>query len=294
MRRSFRLPLLSTLARTVAAVLLAPWLVPGFAGAMGPIPDAPAPGFRLQPDSLETEVVWIPLEADPRPEVQRPGLMMGGGTGFVMVPQGEFARTVDAGFGVALNAIQYFSPRKRLGLRFDFSVATYGLQSSTLDLGLVEMDISTENDIFSLAMGPQLRLGEGGLQGYVRGSLGLSYFVTMSSAEDGGESHFTKVHTSDLVPTGGIGGGLLIRVRKDPNPVFLDLSVEYQSQGATRYARKGDVALVDGRAVTHTTHGRTDRILVGLGLTFGSSERSKGRVGPPCTAGGPEALALVN
>jgi len=258
-------------------VLLVICLIPGSAFAAGPLLEAHpgAPGFRLLPDSLETTPP--PTWAGPCDEaVSGPhelGRSVAGIAGFALLPQGEFAGYVGTGFGAHLEGTRYLDASRRLGIRLDLGFATYGHQSSVMDLGLVEMDVSTDNDIFMLDVGPQFRLGHGGLQGYVRGIGGLSYFVTTSSVMDQGTSHFSKTHAADLIPSVGLGGGLLIRVRKGPRPLYLDLTLEVRRQGTTRYARKGDVVLRGGRAETTTVRSRTDMVLIGLGVVFDDQGR---------------------
>lgn len=256
-------------------VLLVLCLIPGSASAAGPLLEAHqgAPGFRLLPDSLETTdpPTWADSCDEAVPGPQEPGRSVAGIAGFALLPQGEFAGHVGTGFGAHLDGVRYLDASRRLGIRFDLGFATYGHESSVMDLGLVEMDISTDNNILMLDVGPQFRLGHGGLQGYVRGFGG--YFVTTSSVMDQGTSHFSKTHAADLIPSVGLGGGLLIRVRKGPRPLYLDLTLEVRRQGTTRYARKGDVVLRGGRAETTTVRSRTDMVLIGLGVAFDDQGR---------------------
>lgn len=256
-------------------LVLAAVLLPSRVLALGPGPDvAPdpfpeSPGFRFLPDSLETDGTPDCMKSPGLAPLRRHRGVQGTASLLAVLPQGEFSDYVRNGIGLGLSGVQYVDRARRWGIRFDFGVATYGLATSVVDLGLVEMDVSTENDIFLFDMGPQVRLGGAGLQGTLRAFGGFGYFTTFSSVLDDGDSHFSKTHASDLVPSVGLGGDLLIPVRKSPKPVYLDLSVQVRRQGMTQYARKGDVTLRDGRVETRTVRSRTDMLLVGLGIAFG-------------------------
>lgn len=255
-------------------LVLAAVLLPCRALALGPgvdlAPDLPpeTPRLRPLPDSgrfyrtPDCGGTFAPAPLPGHRGVQGTISLLG------LLPQGEFADNVRNGIGLGLSGVQYADRARRWGIRFDLAVATYGLAQSVVDLGLVEMDVSTENDIFLLDMGPQVRLGGDNLQGTLRAFGGLGYFTTFSSVN--GEANFSKTHASDLVPSVGLGGDLLIPVRKSPKPLYLDFSVQFRRQAVTQYARKGDVTLQDGRVETRTVRSRTDMLLVGLGIAFGN------------------------
>ena len=107
----------------------------------------------------------------------------------------------------------------------------------------VTVDVDTDNLIASLGVGPQLTLGHGALRPYLYGTVGFSYFATVSSASgtaDAG-SFASSTNFDDVTAALTAGGGLLLRISRGMHPVSLDLSAQKTYHGETTYLRKGSL-----------------------------------------------------
>lgn len=139
------------------------------------------------------------------------------------------------------------TPDGLLGLRFDGSFVVYGHERYATPLSpwvpRVWVDVSTDNMILSLGLGPQLTLGNGPIRPYVFGTAGLAYFTTVSSVKGAGDwdafAQSTNFDDVTVALTGG--GGMLFRLTRGRHPVSLDLSLQSTYHGETEYLRRGGI-----------------------------------------------------
>ena len=162
-------------------------------------------------------------------------------------PVGEFQNFVDWGGGIDLYGVVNLSRRGPLGIRFDGSFLIYGHESFRRPLSntiqRVTVDVDTDNLIASLGVGPQLTLGHGALRPYLYGTVGFSYFATVSSASGTADvgSFASSTNFDDVTAALTAGGGLLLRISRGKHPVSLDLSAQKTYHGETTYLRKGSL-----------------------------------------------------
>ncbi len=196
-----------------------------------------------------------------------------GGLSFLIgFPLGEFNDFIDAspGFGFFL---QYnVDKRGMFGLRLDGSVVFYGSETTRRPLSLtvqrVEVEVVTENEIFSLSLGPQFTVPEGSVRPYMNGSLGFSYFSTTSSVrgENATEAFASSKNFDDFTFAVAAGGGLLIHLSKR---VFLDRSGRYLWNGEVRYLREGSIKEApDGSISFRPIESETNLLLLQIGVSI--------------------------
>jgi hypothetical protein len=247
------------------AVLL-PCLLGSFAagpvaGAFDPSDPDPTAGNRSgSPTALETP-----------PEVLVVSGFPGGSVGLDVLgvsPQGEFSRYVGSGFGILGYFRVMFGPESRVGLRLDAGLLNYGHEVTSLNLGRVWYDVSTDNNVYFATFGPQVEVGGSDVRLFGNGFVGLSYFATESSVSDWPDSPYT-VNYDDLVPAFGVGGGIQIKLKKGVNPPILNLGVRYQMHPTTEYLTKGDVVDTPGGTYLYPVESRTDMLLFQVGIAVG-------------------------
>jgi hypothetical protein len=87
-------------------------------------------------------------------------------------------------FRLASRHASWFPHAGPLGLRLDLGIIVYGRETRRFQLvPLIDVDVTTSNDIFSLFLGPEVRVGRGAVQPYAAGQIGFSYFSTESRVE---------------------------------------------------------------------------------------------------------------
>ncbi len=167
--------------------------------------------------------------------------------GVLARPVGEFQNFVDWGGGIDLYGVINPSRRGPLGIRIDGSFLVYGHETMRQPLSntirRVTVDVDTDNLIGSLGVGPQLTLGQGALRPYVYGTVGFSYFATVSSAKGTADAgaFASSTNYDDVTAALTAGGGLLLRLSHGKHPVSLDLSAQKTYHGETTYLREGSL-----------------------------------------------------
>ncbi|MDE2974037.1 MAG: hypothetical protein OXU64_04815 [Gemmatimonadota bacterium] len=162
------------------------------------------------------------------------------------VPVGEFGSHVDLGGGLGFGGVLFLGESRLAGLRAQGGFVIYGTSTETRPLSNtvreVQVEVQTNNSIFTGGLGPQVYLGTGPIRPYIYGTVGFAYFVTSTSVS--GESESEPIATSknfddfQLSLTGG--GGLSVEIRGGQNPISLDLSASYQHNGLTEYGVRGN------------------------------------------------------
>lgn len=205
-------------------------------------------------------------------EVGPPSGFLGGGLSMAQ-PVGEFAHYVNIGWGANGHA-DWFPRGGPLGLRLDLGVIVYGHETRRFQLvPLVDVDVTTSNDIFSLFFGPELRLGRGSLEPYAAGQIGFSYLGTESSVEGAGNTvPFANTTNFDDATFAAAGtAGLLIRLRGGHRPIFLDLGARYIANGEAEYLREGSITIVNNEVFYDPIRSATNLVVYHVGVWVGVS-----------------------
>lgn len=196
--------------------------------------------------------------------------------GVLARPVGEFQNFVEWGGGADLYGVVNLSRRGPLGIRIDGSFVIYGHESMRRPLSTtiqrVMVDVDTDNLIGSLGIGPQLTLGHGPLRPYVYGTLGFSYFATVSSASGtaDGDAFASSTNYDDVTAAVSAGGGLMLRLTNGGNPVSLDLSAQSVYHGETTYVREGGVLEApDGSISVVPIRSQANLVTFRLGVAIG-------------------------
>ena len=215
---------------------------------------------------------------DPIPAVPKvPSGFFVGGSLSVAQPQGEFAEYVDAGFGLSGHALYQLDPAGIFALRLEGGFVNYGSETKRVPLsptigGRVLVEVSTENNIAFLGIGPQLMVPNGRFRPYLNGYAGIAYFSTSSSVEgiNGGESIGQTTNYDDATFSYGGGAGIYVPVRGGAEPISIDLGVRYRNNGEARYLREGSIQdNTDGTISFSPIESDTDLLDFHLGVSVG-------------------------
>jgi len=194
--------------------------------------------------------------------------------GVLARPVGEFQDFVDWGGGIDLYGV--INLRGPVGIRIDGSFLSYGHESFQQPLSntiqRVTVDVDTDNLIASLGVGPQLTLGHGALRPYVYGTVGFSYFATVSSVSGTADpdAFASSTNYDDVTAALTAGGGLLLRISSGKHPVSLDVSAQKTYHGETTYLRKGSLLeSADGSISFIPIRSETNLVTFRLGVAIG-------------------------
>jgi hypothetical protein len=229
---------------------------------------------------------WIVITALAADAAQGQGLRevprsraFAGGAIVVAQPTGEFADYVNIGFGAAGHLVWVPDADGALGLRIDGNLLVYGSETRRYQLvPLVNVDVTTNNMITSLLIGPQLLQSRGTLGPYAFGQIGFSYFGTESSVEGSGNvtPFASTTNYDDFTFASSLGGGVLIRVSSGRRPVAIDLGMRYVYNGRVRYLREGSIT-ISGNTVLYTPiESETNLLLYHVGVSVGLGRRGRG------------------
>lgn len=148
----------------------------------------------------------------------------------VAQPLGEFRRNGDVAAGLTGFVVVGVDRMASLGIRIDGQYMIY-------DSDYRGYGISTTSSIGSLALGPQVTLGQGPIRPYGFATVGASMF--WSSVSD---ANSCGCYDSDVFVLNGrfttvaqLGGGLLITVSRRRTAVALDLGVRDVRHDRVRY-----------------------------------------------------------
>jgi hypothetical protein len=203
--------------------------------------------------------------------------------GFTLItahPVGKFADYVGPGGGFSLFGLLYMGDRPTLGLRLDLDLIVYGSNTVTRPLSpslpLVDVEVTTENSIASLALGPQLVLGRGRVRPYLHGSAGVSQFVTTTSVWSSGNPYpFASTQNQEdhaFFLSAGAGVRMLLS-RSSRHPIGLELGGHYLRRGLADYLLEGKTQGGSGEEIPlEAIRSETNLATFHLGLTLGFRE----------------------
>jgi len=153
----------------------------------------------------------------------------------VAQPLGEFRRNSDVAAGLTGFAVAPLGRSSGVGLRIDGAYLVY-------DADYRGYGISTTSSIGSLAIGPQITLGQGPIRPYGFATVGGSLFWTSVSDD------YCGCYDSNVFFLNGrfttvtqVGTGLLINVSRRRTPVSLDLGVRDVRHERVRYVPAGGI-----------------------------------------------------
>jgi hypothetical protein len=194
----------------------------------------------------------------------------GGGALVLGAPRGALAEEADVAGGLAGHAL--FGTRSRaLALRVDGSWLLYGSETVRVPVartaGRIVREVTTDNWVAQLGLGPQLVLPVGGVRPYVHAFVGASYLSTTSQRRDpDGFVSAASTNFDDTAFSYGGGGGLLVPLRG--RGLSLDLGVRYVRTGSVRFLGEGDLG-PDAASVRAPPHrGRANVLEFRVGLAF--------------------------
>lgn len=226
------------------------------------------------PDPLYSQVV------DTGSRVPPDSLGVGSELGFTLIgarPVGEFADYVGPGGGFSLFGVLNLGDRKSVGLRLDLDLVTYGSNTVRVPLSptvpFVDVDVTTENSISSLSLGPQLVLGQKRVRPFLHGSVGVSQLVTTTSVWSSGDlvPLASSQNYEDHVFMLSAGGGIrIVAAAWAGRPFGLEIGGHYVRRGVADYLREGGLqAAQGGETVLDPIRSETNLITYHLGMTLG-------------------------
>ncbi len=206
--------------------------------------------------------------------------------GMVSEPQGAFAESVGTAPGLALNVRFAPAGAAGFGLRADFGFVRYGSHTKTVCLSAtvgcrIQVDVVTANDILLFDLGPEWVLpnASGPARPYLAANVGFAHFYTHSHVkgvdehDEDGFGETTNFEDSSLAWRAG--GGILVKLARDPVFLDLDLSAHYHRNGVAEYLTEVDIEdLPGGNIDVFPRRGETDFLSFRIGVSFGLVGRS--------------------
>lgn len=236
-------------------------------------------GLAVIPAAAQDEALPAENAAAP-PRAPGPGRWQGGLGLLSAAPSGEFASNVDHSWGLT----GHFDARLghsifRLGVETSFVIYGSSERKVSLDQVIPEVPtalrVQTENDMWLLHARIRAERPQGRWRPYADGLVGFNDLVTRSSIPGGQDCYSMTLahwctegtiasHTNarDIVPSYGIGAGLMVGLSSSPRAPRLDIAVRYLSGGEGRY-------LLEGAPTANVSRSRTDMVTVCMGVSFG-------------------------
>ncbi len=227
--------------------------------------------------TLALLLTFAPASAQPLP----PLAGYAGGEILIAIPTGEFAENVGTGFGLGGHGRFLFDGRDVLSFRVDGGFINYGNETIRICVTQpcrVTGDLTTSNNIFFGALGPELGVSSGRARIYAHAGIGFAYFNTTSSvsgAGNQGEPFASSSNHDDVTFAWITGAGMQFLVRDGVRPIRFDLGLRYHGNGEAQYLRKGDIEdRPDGSVVINPRRSETNLWTVRIGLSVGIPRES--------------------
>jgi hypothetical protein len=188
---------------------------------------------------------------------------------------GDLGAFFDQSFGVELEGVWPVSEDRRLRLRTDLGALVYGHETLSMchPVGCrIGVDLTTTNNIFFAGFGPEYAFMTGGFEPYVFGTLGLSYFATISSLSgpDDYADYFDTTNYDDVVMAWRLGGGARVRVHSGRHPVSIDFAAERHQNGIANFLTEGDILdNPDGSITLFPNRSEANLVTFRLGVSVG-------------------------
>ena len=217
----------------------------------------------------------------PEPGLRRLRVALGGGV-LVAQPVGEFRSYVGHGFGGGGHVLLRLDGAGALALRGDLGYVIYGherIRVSLPNAGRVEFDVTTNNNILTYSLGPQVMMPTGPIRPYANAFMGGAYFFTESSiggTDNSGDFASTR-NFGDNVPSYGYGGGVFLPLAVRNAVIGIDVGARFVRNGRTRYLREGGITDDPGGGYTVSPiESETNLVVYHLGVSVGL-RRPRGR-----------------
>lgn len=206
-----------------------------------------------------------------------PALAVEGGGSLVLgTPRGALGEQADVAGGLAGHLL--FATRSgALGLRLDGSWLLYGSETVRIPVartaGRTSREVTTDNWVAQLGVGPQIVLPLRGARPYLHGFAGLAYLSTDSHLRDpSGLASRTSTNYDDTGFAYGGGGGVVVPLRD--HGLSLDLGVRYVRTSSVRFLAEGDLVPDGAGGVLPAPHrGQANVLEFRLGLVFSDYSR---------------------
>jgi hypothetical protein len=192
-------------------------------------------------------------------------------------PQDAFADHIGLGYGVNGTYLFRLDNRGVFSLRADAGFLQYGRESKRVPLsstigGRVQVDVSTNNYIVPISIGPQITRPTGSVRPYANAGVGGQFFFTQSSVEGSDDigSFANTTNQWDRTLTWVAGGGVYVPVYQRRVNVLLDIGAQYVNGGRARYLKPGSIEdLPDNQIRITPMESQTHMVLVRVGVRFG-------------------------
>jgi hypothetical protein len=191
-------------------------------------------------------------------------------------PVGDLGGFFDQSWGGRVEGSWAMSEDRRLRLRADLGAMIYGQEKIAMchpAFGCrIGVDLTTTNNIFYGGVGPEVVFATGAFEPYVFGTMGFSYFATISSLSGADEyrDYFKTTNYSDVVMAWRVGGGTRVRVHRGSHPVSLDFAVERHQNGIANFLTKGDIVdNPDGTITLYPNRSEANLVAFKLGVSIG-------------------------
>jgi hypothetical protein len=244
----------------------------------------------LSPAAGEAQSLLVDAGAYPKSALklgleaqQQSGPRFSAGISFAFAdPSGELKTFFDQGFGGQLQGGLGIAAEGRLRLRGDLGYLVYGHEKrefcAPVPVGCrIGLGLQTNNTILYGGIGPEFVLMTERLEPYLYGTMGFSYFATVSSlyGADGKEDKgFDTTNYSDGVMAWKMGGGVRIGLSRGEYPLSLDLGLERHQNGITNFLTKGDIVdHPDGKITLLPNQSEANLMTFRFGVSLGLGTR---------------------
>ena len=217
----------------------------------------------------------VPFGIEAQNLVRNPAGLIGF-SGSLARPVGEFQDFVDWGGGVGAYGVWNIDRRRQIGIRAGGSFVIYGHESYDTQIlphtQRVLVEVNTDNFIVDFGIGPQITLGRGPIKPYMYGTVGFSYFATVSSLDgvSGGPDFAHTTNFDDFTAALTGGGGLLLQLTRGRHPVSIDLSTQWTFNGDVDYLTEGDIVdNPDGSLTLYPIRSEANLMTFRIGIAVG-------------------------
>jgi hypothetical protein len=199
----------------------------------------------------------------------------GGGSLVLAAPGGALGEQANIAGGLAGDILLASTPSGTLALRAGGSWLLYGSETVRIPVagtaGRLVRDITTENWMAQVGLGPQVAFPVGGVRAYLHAFVGAAYLSTTSDLRDpDGFVSASSTNYDDTAVSYGGGAGVLAPVGRGGTAV--DVGVRYVRTGTVRFLAEGDLGAAGGAGAVH--QGQANVFEFRLGLAFGSRSRT--------------------
>lgn len=186
-------------------------------------------------------------------------------------PAAEFRDRMGDGYGLGLRSLQRLDARGWLALRIEGGFLLQERQRDEIPTSETgSLELATSNTLVFAGIGPQVGLPRGPVRPYAHAFAGMHYLVTEAAYEGRtreGESFEVVSNFEDQAFAYGGGAGVYVPLRAGRSPLSLDAGVTWRAGGRATYLQQGPYA--DGAPAHEPVSGRTDRVMVHLGVALG-------------------------